>query len=287
MIYRGRIAPTPNWYLHLGHACTFLTAQQRAQQSGGVLILRMDDADAMRCRHEFIQSVFEDLKWIGLTWQEGPDVGGPCAPYSQAERKSIYLDVWQRLREAGHIYPSRISRKELNDLSVDIDFDDEPVFPVRLRPHTDFGRSFDSPGDWSWRFRVEPGRIVTFEDGRRGHQSYEGGVHFGDFIVWRRDGIPSYELACVVDDILMGITEVVRGADLLKSTARQLLLYEALGKPPPLFYHCPLICDSNGRRLAKRDRALALRELRARGELPEQIRIKLGFNSCSHLSEAN
>ncbi len=277
MSYRGRIAPTPSWYLHLGHARTFLTAQQRAIEAGGVLILRMDDADRLRCREEYIQSAFEDLKWIGLTWQEGPDVGGQCAPYSQADRMSIYLDVWHRLRDAGHIYPSRVSRKDLSDPDVDIDSDDEPIFPIRLRPHPNIGRSFEQPGDWNWRFRVEPGRIVTFEDGRCGQQSFEGGVHFGDFMVWRRDGVPSYELSSVIDDILMGITEVVRGADLLKSTARQLLLYEALGAPPPAFYHSPLVLDANGKRLAKRDQALSLRELRERGETPEHIRAKFGF----------
>jgi glutamyl-tRNA synthetase len=277
MSYRGRIAPTPSWFLHLGHARTFLTAAQRAAEANGVLVLRMEDVDRMRCRNEYIQAAYEDMRWVGLEWQEGPDVGGPCAPYSQRDRMAIYLDIWQRLRDAGFIYPSRVSRRDLMDPNVDYDADDEPIFPVRLRPHPNIGRSFQSPGDWNWRFRVEPGRVVEFVDERCGRQIYEGGVHFGDFIVWRRDGIPSYELAAVVDDVLMGITEVVRGADLLKSTARQLLLYEALGAPAPTFYHSPLVLDSNGRRLAKRDQSLSLRELREIGETPEHIRLKFGL----------
>lgn len=242
-----------------------------------MLICRMEDVDTFRCRDEYIAAAYEDLRWIGLEWQEGPDVGGACAPYSQRERMLIYQDIWHRLRDGGHIYPSRVSRKDISDPKVDVDDEDEPIFPIRLRPHPNIGRSFDKPGDWNWRFRVEPGRVVSFIDGRCGRQAFEGGVHFGDFIVWRRDGVPSYELAAVVDDVLMGVTEVVRGSDLLKSTAKQLLLYEALGATPPAFYHSPLVLDANGRRLAKRDRALSLRELRARGETAEHIRAKFGL----------
>ncbi len=275
MGYRGRIAPTPSWYLHLGHARTFLAAEKRAREAGGVLILRIEDIDGHRCRQEYLDAAVEDLRWLGIEWQEGPDVGGDFAPYYQSARMGYYLDAWARLRDAGAIYPSRVSRRELEDGEPD---ENEPLFPTALRPDPAVGRSFEAPGDWNWRFRAKYGRKIAFRDGRCGGRVYEAGVHFGDFVVWRRDGPPAYELAVVVDDMMMGVTEIVRGSDLLKSTARQLLLYEAFGALPPAFYHSPLVLDSEGRRLAKRDQSMSLREIRARGISPDHIRAKFGFD---------
>jgi glutamyl-tRNA synthetase len=146
------------------------------------------------------------------------------------------------------------------------------LFPPALRPPQDAGREYFEPGCINWRFRVPDGRTIVFTDARCGDLRYTAGVDFGDFLVWRKDGFPSYELAVVADDHAMQITEVVRGEDLLMSTARQLFLYEALGWPPPRFYHCPLVRDESGQRLAKRHASLSLRTLREQGRQPEDLR---------------
>ena len=269
--YRGRLAPTPTGYLHLGHARTFWIAWRRCRERGGTLVYRNEDLDRDRCRSEFADAAREDLRWFGLDWQEGPDIGGPHAPYNQSQRLDWYREVWRQLQEAGAIYPSPHSRRDVQSaLQAPHAEDEEPIFPPSLRPAPGTGGQLTSPGDVNWRFRVPDGEVMTFSDGRCGETLYRAGMDFGDFLVWRKDGFPSYELAVVADDHAMEITEVVRGEDLLKSTARQLLVYRALGWTPPMFYHCELLCDATGRRLAKRDRALSLRELRATGKRPEQ-----------------
>jgi glutamyl-tRNA synthetase len=151
--------------------------------------------------------------------------------------------------------------------------EDEPIYPGTCRPQPDGDIPPHSAGDAvSWRFRVPDGRRVSFVDGGCGPQTFVAGRDFGDFVVWRHDDLPAYHLAVVVDDAEMGITEVVRGADLLRSTARQLLLYEALGQPAPAHFHCPLMVDAQGVRLAKRHAALSLRKLRQQGATPEALR---------------
>lgn len=269
MGYRGRLAPTPTGYLHLGHARTFWTAQQRAQQAGGELVLRIEDLDQARCKPQYEADLIEDLAWFGFEWDEGPDVGGDVGPYRQRDR--TYLPTWQQLNQAQVIYPSPHSRKDVAQaLSAPHEGDGEVIFPVQLRPH-DWPR-VKAPGATNWRFRVPEGETVTFVDQNLGPQAFVAGQDFGDFIVWRRDGFPSYELAVVADDQVMGITEVVRGEDLLLSTAKQLLLYRSLGWLPPAFYHCLLVRDATGRRLAKRDGARSLRTLRHQGHTPDVIR---------------
>jgi glutamyl/glutaminyl-tRNA synthetase len=283
-IYRGRIAPTPSGFLHLGHARTFWTAFERARVADGVLIFRDEDLDPDRCRPEFAAAAIEDLQWLGIGWQEGPDSGGPHAPYTQSRRFDYYRDVWRRLHAARAIYPSPHSRKDVQEALVaphdDIveqsethafsaAADAEPTFPAHLRPPPDAGRDATEPGDVNWRFQVPDDEPIVFTDRRLGRVERIAGRDFGDFVVWRKDGFPSYELAVVADDRAMRITEVVRGEDLLTSTARQLLLYRALGWPPPAFYHCPLVTDAASRRLAKRNDALTLRTLRGRGFTPE------------------
>ena len=267
--YRGRLAPSPTGYLHLGHARTFWIAQQRAAAAGGTLILRNDDLDTARCKPEFVAAMFEDLRWFGFRWNEGPDIDGPCAPYAQSARMPHYLAAFEQLRDGGFIYPCTCSRQDVvRALTAPHDGEDEPVYPGTCR---------NAPPNRpragvNWRFRVPQGEAIAFHDGARGAQNEVAGRDFGDFLVWRKDDFPSYQLACVVDDAAMGITEVVRGADLLTSTCRQLLLYRALGYIAPAFYHCPLVTDAHGIRLAKRDDALSLHTLRAQGRSPEELR---------------
>jgi len=273
--YRGRIAPSPTGLLHLGHARTFLIAAQRAAEHDGTLILRNEDIDRQRCRAGFAEAMIEDLRWLGIRWSEGPDCGGPHAPYSQSQRREHYLEAWRKLRDSGAIYPCTCSRKDLAlAATAPNDADDEPIYPGRCRGRTDAAR-FAEPAGVNWRFRVPDGEAVGFIDLHFGPQKFVAGRDFGDFVVWRRDDVPAYQLTVVVDDAGMGITEVVRGADLLKSTARQILLYRALNVAIPVLYHCDLVLDEAGQRLAKRHDALSLRRLRESGWTAEQVKEKI------------
>jgi glutamyl-tRNA synthetase len=223
--------------------------------------------------------MIEDLRWLGIDWIEGPDCGGPVGPYTQSERRTHYLEAWKILRERGSIYPCTCSRKDVAQAAgAPNDSDDEPVYSGRCRPqntvvstghvetvasavppgqsarHPFSAPSSLKPGGANWRFRVPDGEEICFTDLHFGPQRMIAGKDFGDFIVWRKDGgrkdfgreggVPAYQLAVVVDDAAMRITEVVRGADLLKSTARQILLFRALGLPVPDYYHCDLIRTS-------------------------------------------
>lgn len=269
--YRGRLAPSPTGYLHLGHALTFRNAQERVALHGGKLVLRVEDLDRDRCRPEFSASVIEDLTWFGLQWDEGPDVGGPFAPYTQSQRGSHYLNSWEKLWKSGLIYPCHCSRKDvLHSAGAPHSGEEEPVYPGTCRPPGRATSERNDPAGMTWRFRVPHGETVEFTDARLGLQTAIAGVDFGDFVVWRKDNVPAYQLAVVVDDAAMQITEVVRGGDLLTSTFRQLLLYRALEIEPPAFFHGPLVVDENGRRLAKRHAALSLRTLQQRGIDPAE-----------------
>jgi glutamyl-tRNA synthetase len=320
--YRGRLAPSPTGYLHLGHARTFWVAWRRARASGGKLIFRNEDLDYQRCKLEFASAMIEDLRWLGLDWDEGPDftsqagktgqpggpdftpqagktgqpggpdLGGPCGPYSQSERRSFYLNAWRKLRDSGFIYPCTCSRKDLDRAlsapheaplhgalhaagvarDVPPDADDELPYPGTCRNKLATAGDYDSPAGVSWRFKVPDGETISFNDGYYGPQQFVAGRDFADFLLWRRDDIPAYQLAVVVDDAAMQITEVVRGADLLKSTARQLLLIRALGYSVPAYFHCPLLRDEKNVRLAKRHDALSLRVLREQGVNPDTLR---------------
>ncbi len=266
--YRGRLAPTPTGYLHLGHFATFRTAWERARAAGGALIYRNEDIDPQRCRAEYAAAAMADLRWAGLDWDEGPDIGGPHAPYDQSARMAGFRAACDRLVSAGRAYFCTCSRRDLAEAAgAPHDEGAEPIYPGTCRNH----RVRPDRGAAAIRFRVTDGETVEFVDGRLGPQRFEAGRDFGDFVIWRRDDAPAYELAVVVDDAAMDITEVVRGEDLLLSTARQILLYRALGLGPPTFYHCPLVRDASGRRLAKRDAVLSLRDLRARGVLPADL----------------
>jgi len=276
--YRGRVAPSPTGYLHLGHAGTFLTAHARALSAGGVLIFRNEDLDPQRSRAEYAAAMAEDLSWLGVAWQEGPDVGGPCGPYEQSRRRAFYLEAWSRLVAGGFVYPCGCSRRDLLR-AAEAPHEgangpaDEPVYPGTCRPAA--GRRVETPegpGGLNWRFRVPDGEPLEFVDLRQGRRVYVAGRDFGDFVVWRRDDVPAYQLAVSVDDALMRVTEVVRGADLLVSTARQMLLQRALGFETPDYYHCDLLTDERGERLSKRHDALSLRAMRESGLSPEEVR---------------
>jgi len=268
--YRGRLAPSPTGFLHLGHARTFWVAQQRAKEQGGTLILRNEDIDATRFNLEFAAQMIEDLRWFGFEWQEGPDRGGPFAPYHQSERIQLYRAILEKLRVGEFIYPCTCSRKDIREAaSAPNAENEEPIYPGTCRQKL---KSQIVNCKFSWRFRVPDGEAISFTDGNCGPQTFVAGKDFGDFVVWRHDDVPAYQLACVADDAAMRITEGVRGADLLVSTARQLLLYRALQLTPPEFFHCPLVLDETGQRLAKRHDALSLRTLRGQGKTPEELR---------------
>jgi glutamyl/glutaminyl-tRNA synthetase len=290
--YRGRLAPSPTGYLHLGHARTFWVAWQRARAAEGKLVFRNEDLDYQRCKPEFVHAMYEDLRWLGLDWDEGPDVGGPFAPYSQSERRSSYLGAWRKLRDSGLIYPCTCSRKDLeralsapheslhgaalHGVELENDgaagADDELPYPGTCRSKLATALDYASPAGVSWRFKLPEGEAISFNDGYFGPQGFIAGRDFADFLLWRRDDIPAYQLAVVVDDAAMQITEVVRGADLLKSTARQLLLIRALGYSVPAYFHCPLLRDEKNVRLAKRHDALSLRKLREQGVKAEEVK---------------
>lgn len=289
--YRGRLAPSPTGLLHLGHARTFWIAAERARAAGGILLFRNDDLDSARCRPEFVTAMIEDLRWFGLAWSE-PIV-------TQSARLPLYRTALARLHTGGFIYPCTCSRRDVQQAitaphePVGPVFDrpalvrsdpgpapaDEPLYPGTCRPENLppssplLAHPAPAAGDAvNWRFRVPDGETLVFTDGHFGEQCATAGRDFGDFLVWRKDDAPSYQLASVVDDADLGITEIVRGADLIRSTFRQLLLFRALGFTAPLFYHCPLVTDAQGRRLAKRHDALALRTLRTAGQSPGEIR---------------
>jgi glutamyl-tRNA synthetase len=271
--YRGRIAPSPTGYLHLGHARTFWSAYRRSLEHKGTLIFRNEDLDPQRSKAEYAQAMIEDLRWLGIEWQEGPDIGGPHAPYAQSARYALYLRDWRLLVERGYVYPCTCSRKELAlTAQAPNEGDEEPIYPGKCRPAP--GTKFDAhdPKGVNWRFRVPDGEAIEFVDQNLGKRSYVAGRDFGDFVIWRRDDVPAYQLAVVTDDCDMEVTEIVRGEDLLLSTARQLLILNALGRSAPAYYHCKLLRDAAGQRLAKRTDALSLRELRKKGYTPEQIR---------------
>ena len=282
--YRGRLAPSPTGLLHIGHARTFWVAARRAVKHGGALILRNEDLDSARCRPEFVAAMYEDLRWLGIHWNEGPDRGGALGPYSQSERREWYLAAWRRLVEGGVVYPCSCSRKDVAlAAGAPNEGDDEPLYPGTCRPkfsllapkmREKLGTQPipEKPAGVNWRFQVPDGQEVSFTDLHMGPQRFVAGNDFGDFIVWRRDDVPAYQLAVVVDDAAMQISEVVRGADLLKSTARQIVLFRALGLEIPEYYHCDLLRDESGVRLAKRHDALSIRSLRESGWTPERVR---------------
>lgn len=233
--------------------------------------MRNEDLDPQRSRAEYVEAMLDDIAWLGIDWQ--PPM------LSQSTRIGAYRQAFEALLVAGAVYRCTCSRRELAQMTqAPHDEDgaahapaDEPVYSGRCRPEPGLVMKFDS--DANYRFRVPDGEVVEFDDGNFGLQQFVAGKDFGDFLVWRRgEGLPSYQLACVVDDAWSGVTEVVRGADLLRSTARQILLQRVLGLQRVRYFHTRLLRDEAGVRLAKRHDALAIRVLRQRGLTPEQVR---------------
>jgi glutamyl-tRNA synthetase len=269
----GRLAPSPTGALHLGHARTFLIAWLLARGAGGRLILRIEDIDASRVRPGMTDLAIEDLRWLGLDWDEGPDVGGPVSPYIQSQRMEAYFSALEHLKRKELVYPCTCTRADIaRAASAPHESDEGPVYPgtCAQRRVADASPLGEEGRPFAWRFRVPLGTLV-WEDLFRGRIESDPTRLGGDFVVGRSAGGPSYQLAVVQDDAAMGVTQVIRGDDLIPSTPRQLLLYQALGLQPPSFGHVPLVVGPDGQRLAKRDQSIKLATLRENGVNPRRL----------------
>jgi glutamyl-tRNA synthetase len=260
--YRGRLAPSPTGTLHLGVARTSLVAWLRARKHDGVLVMRIEDIDTPRVVTDSARAIMADLRWLGLDWDEGPDLGGPHAPYEQSQRAALYAAALETLAQRDHVYPCTCSRKEIASVASAPHGDLGPIYPGTCRNGPT--RS-DRPAAMRFKQRAD---APTFTDVL--HGPYTAAL-VDDFVLRRGDGMIAYQLAVVVDDIAMQISEVVRGDDLLSSTPRQLALYAALGVPAPRFLHVPLLLGPDGRRLSKRHQAPSIAEYRAQGVSAQTI----------------
>jgi len=270
---RGRYAPSPTGEMHLGNASSALLAWLSIRARGGAFVMRMEDLDRARVRPGLAGQILEDLAWFGLDWDEGPDRGGAHPPYEQGRRHDLYLDAFSRLREAGRLYRCFCSRKDIAAAASAPQTPGEEVCYPGTCLGMDEGEArarAESGARHAWRFRVDPGASTGFRDLVRGDWG-EDLPPPGDFVVWRSDEVPAYQLAVVVDDIAMGIDEVVRGDDLLPSTEKQRLLFAAFGHEAPTFGHVPLLLGPDRVRLSKRHLGVTLRELRDKGLTAEQV----------------
>jgi glutamyl-tRNA synthetase len=269
---RGRYAPSPTGLIHVGNARTALAAWLSVRSRSGSFVWRLEDLDPPRVVPGMAEAAMEDLAWLGLDWDEGPDVGGSHAPYVQSERSTVYEEALARLAASGRLFPCRRSRKDLQAISsAPHGLEGTSPYPAAFRPQRldpDWYRS--EQADAALRFRVDD-RAVEWLDRVYGPQTEQVDRTVGDFVLKRRDGLYAYQLAVVVDDLLMGIDEVVRGSDLLESTARQIRLVEALGGKPPVYAHVPLVVNAQGEKLSKRDSGLTLKSLRQAGVRAEQL----------------
>jgi glutamyl-tRNA synthetase len=280
----GRLAPSPTGGLHVGHARTFLIAWLAARQAGGKVILRIEDLDASRVRPEAAELMRVDLAWLGLDWDEGPDVGGPSGPYIQSLRRAIHEDILGRLRSTDSVYPCTCTRADVERAAGAPHAEDEgPTYPGTCahRSPADTASLGDRP--FAWRFRVPPGP-VEWLDLFRGPMTLDPSRIGGDFIVARNGVGPGYQLAVVADDALMGVNQVIRGDDLIPSTPRQIMLFRQLGWSVPAFGHVPLVVGPDGRRLAKRDGSIKLATLRESGVDPRRL-IGVMARSCGWSEE--
>ncbi|MHC1700624.1 MAG: tRNA glutamyl-Q(34) synthetase GluQRS [Humidesulfovibrio sp.] len=270
---RGRLAPSPTGRMHLGNAWAFLLAWLAARVAGGEVVLRMEDIDPERSRPELAAEILRDLRWLGLDWDEGPDVGGARGPFEQSGRLASYAAALARLERAGRIYPCFCTRKELRSLASAPHADDgSPIYPGTCRDLApDRREAFLRQGRRpALRLRCDD-MPVAFDDLLAGPQRLSLTDCGGDFAVRRSDGVFAYQLAVVLDDIAMGVTQVVRGDDILASTPRQIYLHRLLGAPIPRYAHLPLVLDHEGERLAKRHGSLTLAALRESGVSPRAV----------------
>jgi glutamyl-tRNA synthetase len=270
--YRGRFAPSPTGELHLGSAATAIFCEAAARRAGGRLILRVEDLDRDRVIAGGREAMLRDLRWLGVTWDEGPDVGGPAAPYDQSQRVLLYDHALAYLEAKGLTYLCDCSRAEIaRAASAPHAGEEGPRYPGTCRPH----------GHRSRAFRRAPAVRLAVPSGGEGMAEATDLVlgklvedvfeTTGDFVLRRGDGTAAYQLAVVVDDLAMGVTDVVRGADLASSAPRQALLARLLGGTPPRFAHIPLLLGEGGVRLAKRARGVTIREQRELGRDPREL----------------
>jgi len=267
----GRLAPSPTGAQHIGNARTYLLAWLSMRSRGGRLILRLEDIDSPRVKAGAGAQALDDLRWLGLDWDEGPDQGGPAGPYVQTQRLPRYQDALDQLRATEQIYPCTCSRQDVEvAASAPHASHEGPIYPrtCAQRSVADAEGLADRP--FAWRFR-STSRPVDFDDGVAGRQCCHVAAELGDFVVAKADGSPSYQLAVVVDDQAMGVTEVLRGDDLIPSAFRQLELYRSFDWLPPRFIHVPLVVGQDGRRLAKRHGDTRLALLRERSVPPERL----------------
>ena len=278
----GRYAPSPSGRMHLGNLCCCLLAWLSAKSQGGRVVLRIEDLDQARCPRKFAELLQQDLDWLGLAADEGGDKGGPHGPYYQSERSGIYQQFYEILWKKGLVYPCFCSRSQLHAADAPHRSDGQVVYAGTCRnltPEQVAERSRRRPP--AWRVKV-PDETIGFTDGHLGYYQENLARDCGDFYLRRADGVFAYQLAVVVDDALMGVTQVVRGEDLLSSTPRQLWLYRTLGLPAPEFFHMPLLLAPDGRRLSKRDGDVSLETLQSRFTAEEVVG-RLAF--AAHLFE--
>ena len=269
MIPTGRFAPTPSGRLHLGNVLCAMLAYLSVRSKGGRFLLRIEDVDIPRCPRSLARQCIDDLRWLGFTWDE--------EPLYQSDRTDIYRAALERLTADGHIYPCFCTRAQLMSLAAPNLGDTQVVYNracAALTPEEAAERAKTRAP--AMRLRV-PEEEIAFTDGLFGAQRENLARDCGDFILRRSDGLYGYQLAVVVDDALSGVTEVVRGRDILSATPRQIYLQRLLGCPQPEYVHIPLLTDAQGRRLAKRDKDLDLTALSQR-YTPEDI---LGWLACS------
>jgi len=268
-VYRGRFAPSPTGDLHLGSVATAVVAWLSARAAGGRLVLRVEDIDTPRVVTGSEARQLDDLRWLGLDWDEGPDVGGPAGPHRQSERSARYEDALSRLAARDLLYRCDCSRAEIAAVASAPHAGEEgPRYPGTCRDLGMRERAWKRPP--AIRLRVREGTI-TVDDLLQGRLVQDVAREVGDFVLKRGDGVYAYQLACVVDDLAMDVTEVVRGVDLLGSTPRQVLLAELLGGRAPIFAHVPLVVAADGARLAKRAPGVTVRDHREAGRQPGDV----------------
>lgn len=267
----GRFAPSPSGRMHLGNLMCSLLAWLSAKHEGGRVVLRIEDLDAERCPREFAALLEEDFRWLGLDWDEGGSDGGPAGSYYQSERAEIYIAQFEKLKAQGLVYPCFCSRSEVRAASAPHREDGTPIYNGKCSRLTEEEKAaLYRKRRPAMRLRV-PDQTIEFTDGHLGRYAEYLPDDCGDFVLRRGDGVFAYQLAVVVDDALMGVSQVVRGADLLQSTPRQLLLYRLLGLPEPEFYHLPLLLAPDGRRLSKRDGDVSLEVLKEKYTAPQVV----------------